>query len=823
MRNILRDIQFAGRLMGRSLGLTVVAILTLALGIGTTAAVFSLVNAVLLRPLPYRAPEDLVLVQGSKKGDTVETWPISYLDLTDWRQRLGSFESLAAVTDRRSFKLRRPEGAELVFGEMVSANYFEVLGLQPKLGRGFLPDEEKHPGGDRVAVLSHDLWLRLFGGNQQAQEAQGALGRTIELNEIPYTVIGVMPQGFRGMTDEAEVWLPISMASTLGPAYLTDRSFRWLQAVGRLRPSGTAGRAENDLAEVALQLEREHPDTNQGIGATLKPLREALFGDLRPILWTLLGGSAFVLLIGCTNIANLLLARAVHRQREICLRAALGASRTRIMRQLLTESMLLGLVGCTLGLAVAWLSVGFLVRLSGLHLMSFVDIRFDPLVVGTIVVVSILAGVLFGLAPAFLASRSDANGLLKEGGTGTTKGAGSYRIQNTLVVAEVALALILLVGAGLMIKAFREMSGVNLGFRAERLLTLRVNTQGQRLSTDDSFRQMVRDLTARVAALPGVESVAVGGPDMPTDDWYGAYYTLEGHEAADGQGLVFALRHHVTPGYFSTLGVPLLRGRIFTPQDVDPANGVVVVSQSMAERFWPGQDPLGKRLKIGPPGFEAPWLAVVGVVRDVRHNGLSDVERPAPDVYLPVLQFVPRTPPVLNLLVRTRVAPGSLVNTIQREVKAFAPDLPLYDIQGMEERLSRQTTGRQFLVLVMTLFSLSALSLAAIGIYGVISYVVSQRTREFGIRMALGAQVSDVVRNVLGRALFLAMVGISLGLLGALALTRLIEARLYGANALDGMILGGASLLLLAVALAANYIPVRRATKVSPVSALRAG
>lgn len=815
MRNVIRDIQFAVRLMGKSPGLTLVAILTLALGIGTTASVFSLVNAVLLRPLPYRAPEELVLIQGAKTGDnTVETWPISYIDLMDWRQRLGSFESLAAVTDRRSFKLRRPEGAELIFGEMVSANYFDVLGLQPTLGRGFQAEEEKHPGGDRVAVLSHDLWQRLFGG-------QEALGRSVELNEIPYTVIGVMPRGFRGLTDEAEVWLPISMASTLGPAYLNDRSFRWLQAVGRLRPSGAAGQAEKDLAEVALQLKREHPDTNKGIGATLKPLREALFGDLRPILWTLLGGSAFVLLIGCTNIANLLLARAVHRQREICLRSALGASRTRILRQLLTESMLLGLAGCILGLAVAWLSVGFLVRLSGLHLMSFVDVRFDPLVVGTIVVVSLLAGVLFGLAPAFLASRTDANGLLKEGGTGTTKGVGSHRIQNTLVVAEVALALILLVGAGLMIKAFRQVSGVDLGFRADRLLTLRVNTQGQQLASDDSFRQMVRDLTARIAVLPGVESVAVGGPDMPTDDWYGAYYTLEGQEAAEGQGMVFALRHHVTPGYFSTLGVPLLRGRVFTPQDVDPANGVVVVSQSMAERFWTGQDPLGKRLKIGPPGFEAPWLTVVGVVRDVRHNGLSDVERPAPDVYLPVLQFVPRTPPVLNLLVRTGVAPGSLANTLQREVKSFAPDLPLYDIQPMEARLSRQMAGRQFLVLLMTLFSLSALSLAAIGIYGVISYVVSQRTREFGIRMALGAQVSDVVRNVLGRALFLSVIGISLGLLGALALTRLIEARLYGANALDGVILGGASLLLLAVALAANYLPVRKATKVSPVSALR--
>jgi putative ABC transport system permease protein len=805
-----RDLRFSARSLRLNPGFTIVAVLTLALGISATAAVFSIGSAVLLRPLPFRAPEQLVLVTGVKAGETAEQWPISYLDFQDWR-RARSVESLAVRTERLSFKLREPGGSDLIPGEMVSANYFELLGVQPVVGRGFARAEDSKPGGNRVAVLSHGLWQRLFGGDRAVP------GRTVELNEIPYTVIGVMPAGFHGLGDEAEVWLPISMATTLNSTYLEDRAFRWLSAVGRLQPGSTADQARTELSAIARQLEQEYPDTNDGIGAEVIPLRRALFGDLRPILWTLLGGSAFVLFIGCTNVANLLLAKAISRQREISLRSVLGAGRPSLIRQLLTESVLIALLGCALGLLIAWLSTGLLVRMSGLHLMSFADVRFDPLVLGVILGIAVLSALLFGVAPAFLASRANLTGVTKEGGRAATSGAGSRRLQSLLIVGEVALALILLLGAGLMMKAFWRMSHVELGFETDHLLTLRLYTRSARVPTEDSMREMIRAVLARVEALPGVASVALCGPDMPTDEYYGLYFDIEGRAAPKPEDQVLALRHHVSPRYFATLGVPVLRGRVFTPRDADPANGVVIVSATMAKRFWPGQDPLGKRLKAAP----TPWLTVVGVVGDVRHNGLSDVERPAPDLYLSLLQIVPRTPPVLNLLVRTKVAPEALGVTIQRELDTFIPELPLYDVQTLEQRLSAQMASRRLLVLLMGFFSFSALLLAAVGIYGVISYTVAQRTREFGIRIAMGAQSGDVVRAVLARGVVLALIGIALGLAGGLALTRLVESRFYGANALDPVVLAGTSLLLFAVTLAANYLPARRAVRIDPLVALR--
>jgi predicted permease len=806
-----RDLRLAARSLRFNPGFAVVAVLTLALGISATAAVFSIGSAVLLRPLPYRAPDQLIYVAGIKAGEEADQWPLSYLDVGDWRQRVRSIGALAVRTDRLSFKLRRPEGSELIPGEMVSANYFELLGVEPAAGRGFLREEDKTPGGNRVAVLSHGLWQRLLGGERSA------LGKTIELNEIPYTVVGVMPAGFRGLSHEAEVWLPISMATTLNSTYLDDRAFRWLTAVGRLKPGVTAGQARRELSGIAGQLARERPDTNEGIGVKVMPLREALFGDLRPILWTLLGGSVFVLFIGCTNVANLLLAKAVSRQREIGVRWVLGARRPSVIRQLLIESVLLALLGCALGLLGAWLSSGFLIRASGLQQMSFAEARFDPLVLGAVVGVTVLAALLFGAAPALFAARTSLAGLLREGGPRAAGGAGSRRLQSLLIVGEVALALILLIGAGLMMKAFWQRSRIEVGFKPERLLTLRLYTKSERVPTEDSMREMIREVIARVEALPGVASVAICGPDMPTDDYYGLYFDIEGRDAVTEDDQVLALRHHVSPRYFATLGVPVLRGRVFTPQDVDPANGVVIVSETMAKRFWPGQDPLGKRLKAAP----TPWLTVVGVVGDARHNGLSDVERPAPDLYLSLLQIVPRTPPVLNLLVRTNVEPGALGLTIQRELDRIIPELPVYDVQTMEQRLSGQLADRRLLVLLMGFFSCAALLLAAVGIYGVISYTVAQRTREFGIRIALGAQPPDVVWTALARGVVLALAGILLGLAGGLALTRLIESRLYGANALDPVILGGTSLLLLAVALAANYLPARRAVRVDPVVAFR--
>lgn len=807
--SLWRDLLFAVRSMMLSPGFTLITVLTLTLGISATAAVFSLVNAVLLRPLPYREPDQLVTVAGFKEDQDSDKWPLSYLDYLDMRQRSRTLEGIAVQTERRNFKLREPEGSELIYGEMVSANFFQLLGVRAEQGRTFAADEDTTPGGNRVAVLSNGLWHRVYGGDP------GIVGRTVELNEIPYTVIGVMPAEFGNLSDKSEVWLPVSMATTINATYLDDRAFRWLIAVGRLRPPATLEDAQKEMSGIAKQLAREYPDSNDKLGVSLKTLRESVFGDLRPILWTLLGGSAFVLLIGCTNIANLLLAKAVSRQREISLRIVLGAGRRRLMRQLLTESACLGLVGCLFGLLVASLSAGLLVRLSGTALNKFSDIGLDPLVLAVIVVTSILSGLLFGLAPALFASRTDTHRVMADGGRSATAGVGSRRLQGLLIVGEVALAALLLVGAGLMIKTFWQKSRTQLGFDADHLLTLRLYTQSHRVPDQDSLRQVIRDVIARVEAIPGVSAVAVSGPSMPTDEYYGLYFELEGRRKDD---LLLALRQHVSPRYFSTLGIPLRSGRVFTAQDTDPDNAVVVVSESLAHQFWPGQDPLGKRLKAAA----TPWLTVVGVVGDVRHNGLSEeMERPGPDLYLPVLQIVPRTPPVLNLLVRTTLPPDTLGITIQRDLRRFIPELPVYDIQTMDQRLSDQLARRRFLVILMGFFSLSALVLAALGIYGVTSYAVSQRTREFGIRLALGAQPKTVIWAALGRGLILALVGISLGLVAGLALSRFIETRFYGTDALDPILLSGMSLFLLLVTLAANYIPARRAVRVDPVIALR--
>ncbi|HZF08769.1 MAG TPA: ABC transporter permease [Thermoanaerobaculia bacterium] len=809
--HLRRDLRFAARSLWRNPGVTLVAALTFALGVGAISAVFSLASAVLLRPLPYRAPERLVAIDGTKAAEAVEKWPISYLDFLDWRRRSRSFTGLAAQTDQRSFKLRGTEGTELVPGEMVSANYFDLLGIRPVAGRGFLPAEDALPGGNRLAVLGYDLWQRRFGGEP------GIVGTSVEINEIPYTVVGVMPAGFRGLTDGADVWLPISMATTLNATYLNDRAFRWLSVVGRLRPGVSAEAAGKELLGIAAQLSADHAGTNAGIGAQVTPLRDSLFGDLRPILWTLLGGAAFVLFIGCTNIANLLLAKAVHRQREISLRLALGVGRPSLVRQLLVESVMVGILGCTLGLVAARLTANLLVRQSGLHLMSFAAVRFDPLVVLAVVLVSLLAAVLFGLAPAFFAARTDVAALMKEDAQGSTRGVATHRFQNLLIIAEVAVALPLLLGAGLMIKAFQQRSHVELGFQPDRLLTLRLHTKSQSYPNEESLRGMIREVLGRVGSLPGVTATAMCGPAMPTDPFYGLYFELADRPGRGADDQLLGLRHHVSPGYFAALGVPVLRGRVFTPQDTHRESAVVVVSDTLAKRFWPGENPLGKRLKAAA----TPWLTVVGVVGDVRHNGRGDSERPAPDLYLPLLTIVPRTPPVLNLLVRTGVAPEALAPVVQQELKRIVPDLPVYDVRPMTERLSDQLASRRFLVLLMGFFSLTALLLAAVGVYGVISYAVSQRTREFGIRIALGAQSQDVVRSALMRGLILALIGIAFGVIGGIALTFLLGSRFYGADAIDPTVLGGTALLLLAVTLVANYLPARRAVRIDPLTAFR--
>jgi putative ABC transport system permease protein len=821
MSTLLGDIRFSVRTLSKSPGFTLVSVLTMALGIGALSSIFSVVNAVLLRSLPYENASRLVLVDGVNAKEEGQRWPISYLDLTDWSRRQRSFEALAARTEARPLILRTSAGPELVDGEIVSSQYFRLLGVKPVLGRLFLPEDDAVPGTRRVALLGNDFWHSHFAAEP------GVVGKVLEIEDVGYTVVGVLPAGFEGLTDQAKVFLPLSTAATLGADYTQERGFRWLYAVGRLKDGVTLDKAQKDLDSVGRQLASEFPDTNRNVGAKVTPLAEAWFGELRRKLVILLIGGFFLLLIVCTNLANLILARFVARRRDLSLRMALGARRSGLIRQILTESSLLALLGCGAGLLVARWSTGLLVRASGIPLKSFVNVDIDLVVVGVILTVSLLSGFVFGLVPALvLSSKLRLYEIFNEVGRRGMQGESHHRFQNTLIIGEVAVALLLLVCAGLMTKGFQRLARTDLGFKDQRVLTLRMSTKGHQYAEDPAVWNLVGDVQQKIGALPGVTSVALEGPGVPTDDWHGtnvlgAFVSLEDRPAEESPLLV--VLHLVSPGYFRTLGVQLARGRDILTSDTAGTQKVGLVSESLAREYWKGQNPIGKRLKIGrrDKPNPNPWVTVVGVVSDIRHGGLAADERPAHNVYMALLQKVPRRPASLGLLVRTSVAPQSLVAEIQGRLHTIAPDLPVYDPATLEERLERQTAGNRSFVLLMSLFAVFALALAAVGVYGVVSYSVANRTQEIGVRMALGAQLRDVLRLVVGQGGRLALMGVALGLLLALVVTPVLTSWLYGVSPLDKVILGGMSALLLGVAMLASYIPARRAAKVAPFQALR--
>jgi putative ABC transport system permease protein len=820
MSSLVRNIRFSFRTLSKSPGFTLVSVLTMALGIGALSSIFSVVNAVLLRALPYKNPDRLVLVDALNHKDESQRWSFSYLDFLDWSARQRSFEALAARSESRSFVLRTERGPEIVKGEIVSSPYFRLLGVTPALGRQFVADEDVPPGTHRVALLSDGFWHSRFGGDA------AVLHKTVDVDGLSYAVVGVLPRGFKGLTDEASVFLPLSAAASLGPEYTEKRGFRWLYAVGRLKSGVTLDMARKDMDAIGTQLEAEFPDTNHNVGAKLTPLREAWFGDLRQRLLVLLAGGLFLLLIVCTNLANLLLARFVARRRDLSLRMALGARRSGLVWQILTESVMLALLGCGAGLLVARWSTGLLVQASGIQLRSFVDVNIDLLVVAVILAVSVVSGFLFGLVPALvLSSRLRLYEIFNEAGGRGMQGEAHHRFQNTLIIGEVAVALLLLVCAGLMTKGFQRLASTDLGFEGEKILTLRMSTKGQRYGEDPAVWNLVKDAQRRIGALPGVTSVAFEGPGIPTDDWrgtnvLGSVVSLEDHSTDEDPTL--AVLHFVSPGYFRTLGVTLDRGRTFLATDTAETQLVALVNESMVRQYWPGRNPIGRRLMLGKRNAASPkpWLTVVGVVPDVRHGGLAADGRPPHNVYVPILQQVPRRPSMLGLLVRSS-RPHSVASSVQAALRELAPDLPIFDPATIDERVEQQTAGGRSFVLLMSLFAFFALALAAVGVYGVVSYSVANRTQEIGVRMALGAQLRDVLRLVVGQGGRLAMMGVALGLLLALVVTPVLTTWLYGVSPLDKVILGGMSVLLLGVAMLASYIPARRAAKVSPFQALR--
>src|SRR5215210_306409 len=815
METFLQDLRFAGRTLLRNPGFALVVLLVLSLGIAATSSVATVVGSVLLRDLPYPEADRLLMLRGFRVADGgLETFSSSVLDAQDWKTRSTSFEDLGVHSYAVAFNLMTDGEPERVSGEIADSAYFRLLQVRPVLGRAFTPQDDGKPGTPRVVLLGHALWQRRFGGDR------AVLGKDLLVDGEGFQIIGVLPPRFRGLTDEAEIWLPLTMSNQLlgDPRFLERRGARWLEAVARLKPDRSIEAAQREMDTISAALSREYPDTNENMTVRLETLRQGLFGDLRFPLLTLLGASAFVLLIAWTTVANLLLARATARQREIAVRISLGATLPRLLRQLLTEKLLLAGISCALGLLLAQWSTGLLVSASAVRFQSFVKIGLDPRVVLTILALSMLCALGFGLAPAWLGVRGTIT--LREGSS--SRGVARQRFQSALVVVEVALACFLLIGAGLLIQGFQRFRQTELGFDPRNLLTVRVDLKGKRYSDPGIMIQMARQYRDRLQGLSGVKSVSIEAPEMPTDTWSANSFIVEDLLTRTKDGVAYLVFHHVTPGFFAHLGIPLIEGWDFTEADTETTPRAILVSRAMARKYWPAESPLGKRMKFGRRDPNAPWFTVIGVVGDLDHAAMQESEWPGPDVYFSVFQFPPVLTPQLAFLIRTEgVPPLSLVSAVESELRAVTPDLVPYDADTMEHRLELFAAKGRFLVLLMSLYAGIALILAMVGLYGVLSYSVAQRTREVGIRVALGAQKRDVLLLVAGKAAVLAGIGLALGLAAALGLNRLFQSLLYGISPTDLTTYLGIAQLLFLVALAAAWVPARRAMKIQPTTVLR--
>jgi len=810
---LLDDIRYAARTLRKSPSFTAVAVLTLALGIGANTAIWSLVHAVLLSPLPFPGADRVVKLSETVRREGLERRSASYPDFLDWRREARSFSRIAAWSNT-TFTLTGGEEPERVEGEMVSASYFPLLGARAVRGRTFRPEEDTTPGAHPVAMIGHDFWQRHFAGRP------GAVGSHLLLNGHDFTVVGVLPAGFRGLDDDTDVFIPMAMMGMSVPASYADRrGSRWLDVVARLAPGVTVEGAQAELDGLTARLARAYPDSNQDYGGLVLPLREEIVGGFRPVLLVLLGAVGFVLLIACANVANLMLARAAARQRETAIRAALGAGRGRLVRQLLTESLLLALAGGLLGLLVAVWTRDLLTGWSPISLPSFAHAGLDGPVLAFAFGVAVGTGLLMGLAPALQISFRGVGEALKEGGRGMGGGgARRSRLRRGLVMAEVALSLLLLVGAGLMIQSFRHLQAIDPGFRQDHLLTVRVALPAERYAGEKAWALGER-LLARVRALPGVTAAALAS-DMPLEDNTSAFIvTAEGRAVETGDRGFRVYFHAVSPGFLPTLGARLLRGRDLAATDLPGSPAVAVISEKLARRAWPGEDPIGRRLRMGRKGDD--WLTVVGVAAELRYRRLvadPQISPEDPDLYLPLAQ---KPAADLGLLVRTAASPGALATTLRRELTALDRNIPLYAMAPMEELAAAQTARSRVSAFLMGAFGALALLLAGLGVYGVISYSVAQRGHEIGVRMALGARRGEVFRLVLVQALGLTAVGMALGLAGALALTRFLAGQLYGLSPTDPSTYAAVALLLAGAALAAGWLPAHRATRVDPLVALR--
>ncbi|HEY0380182.1 MAG TPA: ABC transporter permease [Pyrinomonadaceae bacterium] len=805
MGTLAQDLRYAVRMLVKRPGFTAVAVLTLALGIGANTAIFSVVNAVLLRPLPFTEPDRLVYAEGADLRDGSKGGAISPPDFLDYREQNHVFERLAAFMPQSFTVTGDGSASERVNSALVSHGFFETLGVTPLPGgRAFLPEEEQD-GRNTVAVLSYGLWQRRYGGDPKI------VGKTITVNGQTATIVGVMPQGFE-YPREAQLWSPIPFK---GPE-TSQRRYHFLRAVGRLKPGVTLEQAQADINSIARRLEQQYPESNTNFSIGLTLLTEWTVGEMRPSLLVLLAAVGFVLLIACANVANLSLARGASRAREVAIRSALGASRGRVVRQLLTESVVTALLGGALGLLLAMWGVDLLVSLSPENLPRVKEVTTDWRVLGFTLLVSILTGILFGLFPALATSKTNLTETLKEGGR-TGIGAGRQRLRGLLVVAEVALSLVLLVGAGLLIKSFLRLSNVDVGFKPTNVLSMQLSLAQVSYPEPRQRAAFYDQLVSRVESLPGVQAAGTVSELPLSGQENDTFFNIEGKPAAAfGSTENDANIRGISPAYFQALGVPLIKGRFFDGHDNLDAPKVAVVNESFARRYLPGEDPLGKRLIIdfGPEPFKA---EIVGIVGSVRHSSLAQAE-PSAEMYVSALQAPPYG---TNLVVRAAGDPVQLTAAIRSEVQALDKDLPVYNVKTMEQHVSESAAQPRFRTLLLGIFAGVALVLASIGIYGVISYSVTQRTHEIGLRVALGAQAADVLKLVVWQGMKMALIGIAVGLAGAFVVTRVMSSFLFGVSATDPLTFAGVSLLLAVVSFLACYIPARRATKVDPMVALR--
>jgi len=803
MMTLWQDIKYGVRMLVKSPGFTVVAVLALALGIGANTAIFSVVNGVLLRPLPFPEAERLVWFDGVNPARGITESSLSMPDYLDWRSQVDAFESITAFVEGSAILSGEDAEPERVPRGVVTANFFPTIGVNPVQGRALLPEDELR-GSEPVAVLSHGLWQRRFGANPNV------VGSKLTLSGRSVTVVGVMPAGF-DYPAKAQLWMPLKT-----DADDERRDNRYLQALARLKPTATLAEAQAQIDTLSGRLGQQYPETSGGWSARLTGLQEWTTRSIRTSLLLLLGAVGFVLLIACANVANLLLARAAARRKEIALRTALGAGRRRIIRQLLTESLLLASSGGVVGLALSLFLTDLLVAISPADVPRLDEIGLDARVLGFTVGVVCLVGLLFGLAPALQASKTDLNDALKEGGRSSTEGRGRNRVRALLVVSEIALSLLLLIGAGLLIKSFVLLRDVNPGFDAENVLTMRISLPAARYTEPQQQANFYRELTERVSALPGVEvagatvSLPLGGSNFSV----GRSFVREGRPLATENSLD-ADYFVATPDYFKTMRIPVKAGRAFTERDTVETPPVVLVNETLARRVFPGEDPIGKRLTVWRDEQFA--REIIGIVGDVKSSRL-DAETGS-QIYVPYAQDAAWGG--LSLAVRTKGEPEMLAAGVRGAVRAIDKNLPVYDIKTMDDVLSASVANNRLVVLLFGVFAMFALLLASIGIYGVIAYSVAQRTHEIGIRIALGAQRTDVLGLVVGQGMVPAVIGVIIGLIGAFAVTRIMQGLLYGVSATDPAVFVGVSLLLMIVALTACYIPARRATKVDPIIALR--